>query len=334
LTPTEVRPRVGFSLRGMLTVAVHEFRLRIRAGRWRWLLGLWFFTLFALTALLRSALVTSGQANPGTDMFGGLMLFMLALALLVVPALTAQSVNGDRIRGVLATLQTTLLTPAEIAVGKLVAAWGTAVVFLLLAVPLALWCVAEGGSGARVAVSLLIAAILLGVMCAVAQCLSALFARTTTSAVMSYLVVFALAIGTVIAFGLALVLTQTTETRTSGDVSYEVTETHPERVWWLLAPNPFVIVADAAPRPTTQATGPDDGTFRLDPLGAIAEVARSMRAPQQLTIDEEGNIVGATAPVWPYGLAANVVFGAAALVVTARRLRTPYGQLPKSVRVA
>src|SRR5690554_7792587 len=108
----------------MLTVAVHEFRLRLRAGRWRALLAAWFVALLLLTALLRSALVESGQQRPGTDMFGGLMLVMLALALLVVPALTAQSVNGDRMRGVLATLQTTLLTPAEIAVGKLVAAWG------------------------------------------------------------------------------------------------------------------------------------------------------------------------------------------------------------------
>lgn len=334
MTTTQARSRLGFSVRGMLTVAVHEFRLRIRAGRWRWLLGLWFVTLFALAALLRSALVTSGQTNPGTDMFGGLMLFMLALALLVVPALTAQSVNGDRIRGVLATLQTTLLTPTEIAAGKLVAAWATAVVFLLTAVPLALWCIAEGGSGSRVAVSLVVAAVLLGVMCAIAQCLSALFARTTTSAVMSYLVVFALTIGTVIAFVLALVLTQTTETQTSEDVTYEYTETHSERVWWLLAPNPFVIVADAAPQPTARATGPDDGTFRLDPLGAIAEVARSMRNPDRLTIDAQGNVVPGTAAVWPYGLAFNVVLGAGALFVTARRLRTPYAQLPKTVRVA
>lgn len=331
----QTRSRLGFSLRGMLTVAVHEFRLRIRAGRWRLLLGLWFFTLFALTALLRSALVNTGQDNPGTDMFGGLMLFMLALALLVVPALTAQSVNGDRIRGVLATLQTTLLTPTEIAAGKLVAAWGTAVVFLLVAVPLALWCVAEGGSGVRVAVSLGVAAILLGVMCAIAQCLSALFARTTTSAVMSYLAVFALTIGTVIAFVLALVLTQTNETRTTADgVTYETAETHPERVWWLLAPNPFVIVADAAPRPTATADGPEDGSFRLDPLGAIGEVARSMRAPDPVLVGPDGMIESGEAPVWPFGLAVNVILGIGALAITARNLRTPYAQLPKTVRVA
>ncbi len=325
--------RSGFTLIGMLNVAAHEFRLRIRAGRWRWLLGTWFVTLLVLTALLRSALVSSGQTMPGTDMFGGLMLFMLALALLVVPSLTAQSVNGDRIRGVLATLQTTLLTPAEIALGKLVAAWGTAVVFLLTAVPLALWCVAEGGSAVRVAVGLGVAAVVLGVICAIAQCLSALFARTTTSAVMSYVVVFALAIGTVVAFALGMVLTQTTETRESADgVRYEYTESHPERVWWLLAPNPFVIVADAAPRAPTDANA--DTVMRLDPLGAIGEVARSMRQPEPQEVLPDGSVRGNEAPVWPFGLAIHVVVGVTAVIITARRLRAPYGKISKSVRVA
>ena len=331
---TAIGSRRGFSLTSMLNVAAHEFRLRIRAGRWRWLLGTWFVTLLVLTAVLRSALVSSGQSQPGTDMFGGLMLFVLALALLVVPSLTAQSVNGDRIRGVLATLQTTLLTPAEIALGKLVAAWGTAVVFLLTAIPLAVWCVAEGGSALRVAVSLGITAILLGVMCAVAQCLSALFARTTTSAVMSYVLVFALAIGTVIAFGLGTVLTQSTEIREAEDgARYEVTESYPERVWWLLAPNPFVIVADAAPRAPADANL-DEAAVRLDPLGAIGEVARSMRRPEPQQIAADGSVRGNEAPVWPVGLAFHVALGVGALAITARRLRAPYGQISKSVRVA
>jgi hypothetical protein len=70
---------------GVRTMAEHEFRLRIRAGRWRWLLAAWFFTLLLLTWGLRAALVASGAEEPGVDMFGGLMLFMLALAMLVVP---------------------------------------------------------------------------------------------------------------------------------------------------------------------------------------------------------------------------------------------------------
>ena len=200
---------------GVRTMAEHEFRLRLRAGRWRWLLAAWFVTLLLLTWGLRAALVATGAAERGVDMFGGLMLFMLALAMLVVPALTAQSINGDRERGVLATLQTTLLTPAEIAIGKLVAAWATTLVFLAVSLPLIVWCLVEGGvSVGRVIGTLIATALLLGALAAIAQCLSAVFARSTTSAVMSYLVVFALSIGTLIAFFIGLMLTTETETVT------------------------------------------------------------------------------------------------------------------------
>lgn len=322
-------PKLGFRPQGALTVAVHEFRLRLRAGRWRWLLGTWFLTLFVLTALLRETLVDAGQEAPGTVMFGGLMLFMLALALLVVPSLTAQSINGDRERGVLATLQTTLLTPAEIAIGKLVAAWATAAVFLLVALPLVVWCVTEGASGFRAAAALGVTTLLLGVVCAIAQSLSALLARSTTSAVLSYLSVFALTIGTVIAFALAVVVSQSTETHTADGTTYEVTEIHPERVWWILAPNPFVIVADAAPR---AGSGPA-ASRNLDPLGAIGEAVQTLRTPETLLTDDGAERSGQV-PAWPYGLGVNLLLGAGAVMLTTRRLRTPYADLPRSVRVA
>jgi ABC-2 type transport system permease protein len=324
------RPRLGLSVRGIATVAVHEFRLRIRAGRWRWLLVAWIGSLLLFTALLRAALIRGGQANPGTDMYGGLLLVMLGLALLLVPALTAQSINGDRERGVLAILQTTLLTPAEIALGKLVAAWGTAMVFIVAVVPLAMWCVFEGASGERVIVSLTVAAILLGVVCAIAQCLSALLTRSTTSALMSYLTVFALTVGTVVAFGLALALTQTTDSRVEGGTVVERTETHADKVWWLLAPNPFVVVADAAPRVRQDKS---DSALRLDTLGAIGEAVRSMRESPTVTADGE-ILRNSEAAVWPYGLAANVMIGLGAVVLTARRLATPSARLPRAVRVA
>ena len=83
---------------GVRTMAEHEFRLRLRAGRWRWLLAAWFVTLLLLTWGLRAALVATGAAERGVDMFGGLMLFMLALGMLVVPALTAQSIKSESSR--------------------------------------------------------------------------------------------------------------------------------------------------------------------------------------------------------------------------------------------
>jgi ABC-type transport system involved in multi-copper enzyme maturation permease subunit len=133
---------------GVATVARQEFRLRIRAGRWRWLLGVFFAVLLVFTALLRAALSqVAVEEVPfrGTVLYGGLMLFVLGLALLVVPALAAQSVNGDRERGTLATLQVTRLTPGEITLGKFAAAWGTALVFLALTFPLVAYAMTQRG---------------------------------------------------------------------------------------------------------------------------------------------------------------------------------------------
>ncbi|MBA0126617.1 ABC transporter permease [Haloechinothrix sp. YIM 98757] len=386
------------SWRGVVTVAGHEFRLRVRTGRWRWLLGAWFAVLLAFTALLRWALaetrptpVTGPVPGPGaadvpppaplgTPMLGGLMLFVLGLALLVVPALTAQSVNGDRERGVLATLQVTLLTPAEIALGKLLAAWLTALVFLATTLPLVVWVMVEGGVGiARVVVTLLVVALLLGVMCAVAQCLSALLARTTTSAVLSYLTVFAATVGTVVVFALALPLTTTTEQVTErvpvwddpppGEApggpadrhappphppgqgepdrwetrTYERSQVRPERVWWLLAPNPFVILADAAPaaEPRFDPRTGERLSNPLDPLGEIATAVRDARAsedpqavPGIVPSGPEQPEPPRPDPVWPYGLAFDVLLAAGAIALTIRRLRTPVRSLPRGVRIA
>ena len=133
---------------GVATVAKQEFRLRIRAGRWRWLLSMWFAVLLLFTGLLRGALGGFTQddvVDKGVVLYGGLMLFVLGLALLVVPALAAQSVNGDRERGTLATLQVTRLSAADICLGKFAAAWGTALVFLGLTLPLVLYAMTQKG---------------------------------------------------------------------------------------------------------------------------------------------------------------------------------------------
>jgi ABC-2 type transport system permease protein len=332
------------SWRGVRIMAAHEFRLRLRSGRWMWLLGAWFVALLGFTVLERFALSRIETRDLGTPMLGGLMLLVLALGLLVVPALSGQSINGDRERGVLATLQTTLLTPMEITLGKLAAAWGTALVFLATTLPLVVWCFIEGGvSVARVVVTVLVVALLLGVLAAVALALSALLARSTTSAVLAYLTVFALTAGTLITFGLGLAATSTRQTVTEqrslsdgGPVAYETTVAHPERIWWTLAPNPFVILADAAPR-LSPARDPVTGemvTNPADPLGAMSEAIRDTRREQPSSIEPLRSDQPEPAPVWPFGLAFHLVLGILSVRVTARRLQTPYRTLPRAVRVA
>lgn len=341
---------------GIATVARQEFTLRIRAGRWRWLLAAWFLVLLLVTLLLRSAVqgIDGGRAtDKGVVVYGGLTLLVLGLALLVVPTLTAQSVNGDRERGTLATLQVTRLTAGDIATGKLAAAWGTSLVFLALTLPLVGYCMAlRGVPLSRVVVVTLVVALLLGSVLSVALCLSSLLSRTTTSGVLAYLVVFGLTVGTTIAFGLATALTteRVTEHFQSacppGEQApgcdqvqyYETTRARTDRVWWLLAPNPFVVLADAAPQlpPLTAAERARRQAYEeegiattdlrdSDPLGSLGRSVRDLR---------NGPGRHDRRPVWPFGLAFDVALGGGALWLTARQLRTPARALPRGQRVA
>ncbi|TDD53339.1 ABC transporter permease [Saccharopolyspora elongata] len=336
------------TLSGIKIVAKQEFRVRLRTGRWRWLLAAWFVVVAGFAALLRYSVAIvredSGIAADytGIPLFGGVMLFVLALALLVAPALTAQSINGDRERGTLATVQATPLSAWEITLGKFAAAWITGLVFLGLTLPFVVWALFEGGVGPLRALAVLaIVALLIGVICAMAQGLSALFARGITSTLMSYLLVFALTVGTVIVFGLSLPLTMTEKTYTptseqaaSGmePSTYDVPQ--PKYVWWLMAPNPFIVLGDAAPAPPSRInprTGEEEPIVEMDPLSTIGLMARSMRVEQD-TYDTDAL---ATSPaVWPYGLGFNLLLGAGALWLSANRLRTPVRGLTRGVRIA
>jgi hypothetical protein len=110
--------------------------------------------------------------------------------------------------------------------------------------------------------------------------------------------------------------------------------------------NPFVVLADAAPQAgSAEVVG--------DPLAAIRTAVRSARtgpAPEEdwctgvFTELTNGTPVAERSPVqqpepdrslvWPYGLAVNLLLGAAGLVVAVRRLTVPQRRLPRGTRVA
>lgn len=365
---------------GVATVAGQEFRLRVRAGRWQWLLGVWVVLLLVITAGLRAV---AGQvddlADDGTIVYGGLVLLVLGLALLVVPSLAAQSVNGDRERGTLAALQVTLLSPGEIALGKLAAAWGTALLFVALSLPMSLYAVTQGGvTLGRLLVVYAVLALLVGTVCAVALWLSAVLARTTTSGLLAYGFVAVLTVGTLLAFALASALTveEYTETSpeltcsdgsyptgvwdpaspppgcTSTSTTYTSSRSRTERTWWLLAPNPFAVLADAAPGLPGDPPGLSEREQRArdqrrqaDPLGQLGSATRALRQrPDPLPQVYSGAAYSSTLSVardatsrrlvWPYGLAFDAALGAGAVLLTARRLRTPSRTLPRGQRVA
>jgi ABC-type transport system involved in multi-copper enzyme maturation permease subunit len=369
----EPRPTRTWTLRrhGVRTVLELELRQRVRSARWRVALGAWFvvcglvtWLTFRASAALVGPDYGGGYVDDGADgfsstvtvtmhvprgplIFGIIVFFVLLAGLLVAPTLSAGTINGDRDAGTLATLQVTLLSPAEIAVGKLLAGWTAAVAFLVVALPFVVVSLAAGGVRVvSLAVTLVLLVVLLGVVCAIGLGFSALLSRTTASALLTYLTVLALTVGTVILFGLTFpLITQTDEVRVHeptaiSDIDCSWTtesseRAHTERTWWLLAVNPFVVVADAAP------TTPAAARYGVpDPLQAIRNGVRSARSgPADRedwcgdgTIAEVGN--ASTAPVWPWGLGVDLVLGAGAVWVTVRRLRIPQGTLPRGTRVA
>jgi ABC-2 type transport system permease protein len=318
---------------GVAAVSRLEVLLRFRAGRWRWLLLSWFAALVAFTWLLYAVVsrATSSEeaAHRGAVLFGGLQLFMLALALFIVPALTSQSLNGDRERGRLAVLQVTDLSATAIVAGKLLAAWGTATVFVLVSAPLTVWAMTQGGiTVLQVIVVTLVMLLLLGIICAVGLGLSALLARSTTSSVLTYVAVFALAVGTLILTALVSAVISS-----SGGQ-------HHSYPWYLAAPNPFVILADSAPAAPTQRvcfeTGAPPPNARFcetrvpagDVLGGIRESIRSAE-----TVGS-GPSAGSGAPLWPYGLVFDLAVAAVLLTAAVRRTTTPVRRVPKGVRIA
>jgi len=334
----------------MLLMARLEFRTRLRTGRWKILFGAWFLVLALFSVLLRVTMDFEDPGDDGIAMFGTLLFFVLLLMLLISPALTAQSINGDRERGTLAPLQLTRLTPLEIASGKLLAAWSTGLAVLAVALPFLAWPILEGEvSPVRGIVCVLVTALLIGVVCAVSQALSALVARGVTSGLLAYLTVFGLMCGTVIVY--VLVSPLFTVSRYDADsFTYRGEETDTRYTWWILAPNPFVVLADAAPGLPRELVCPEhsppggggQGCYYVsntnaDILGDLGRTVRETRVGAQKPNEpypEYERRQNAAPAVWPYGLGANLLLAAGSLTITTRRLRIPVERLPKGVRVA
>jgi ABC-type transport system involved in multi-copper enzyme maturation permease subunit len=205
------------SWHGIKTIAALELRQRVRTSRWPIVFGIWVLLIAGITFLSYWA-TNDPDLRSGSAMYDIVVFFVLGLSMLIVPSLTATSVNGDREHGVLATLQTTLLTQWDIALGKLLSAWAVALAFLATALPFLGWAWFEGGiSGGRIALSLLVLVLVLAVVCAIGLMFSTLTARPVSSAVLTYLTMGALVFGTTIGFGLsAFLVTQEEQQKVYG----------------------------------------------------------------------------------------------------------------------
>ncbi|HQZ00220.1 MAG TPA: ABC transporter permease subunit [Propionicimonas sp.] len=319
------------SLGGLRTVTELELKQRVRSKRWIWALAGWFVLIGAVTGLIIWAAHEiynwdNNGLQAGPMAFGVITFFVLGMGLLIAPTFSATSINGDRAGGTLATLQATKLSALEIASGKLLAAWLTAAVFLVVALPFIVWSMVLGNiSVLQVLVVFSVVLIEVAVVCAIGLGWSALSSRPAGSAVMTYLsIAFLTIISTMVMLLLTPMVVEEEPVRIWGlhgqvlDEYESATErywnanpdgdgsgmpaapigkcewyddvrtvTHTDQVWWITVVNPFVIVADAAPLPPGAAKNLNQyESLGSDPLATIRWGVRQLSLPAQVEFDE------------------------------------------------
>lgn len=337
------------SVARILTIARLELTQRLRSVGWYVLLGIFAVLLLGITAL--SFLVYSGSDLPGAGVFSIIVNFVLLLVVLVSPTLSGNAINGDREAATLAPVQVTAATTGDIMLGKLLAAVVTGCAFLLIAVPFLVAGIFGGGvTPGMFFVSLLVLLLEIVVVAAMGVGLSGLIARPLFSIAATYLVVAALVVGTLIAFGLggSAIRTEVTHYERGWDESgepicdgwQEYTYEQPrfDYVWGFLAANPFVVMADATPAVF------DDG-YPQDMFGQIRYGVRMAQLPPdtqrwdvcdggydaQPTPEEQ---IRGTVPSWFVGLGIQLVIAGGLFAGAWSRTRTPARRLPPGTRIA
>lgn len=368
--------------RGIRIVAELDLRSTARR-RATWIAaGAWVAVVYGLLVLALAG--TSGGATDdgaGTLVHSLIATSALAAGLAVVPALGADTLNRNRDSGLLDMLRVTQLSARAISWGVFAGTLLRVLGLVALTAPALLTGLALGGSDVSgFAWALLVLTAVPTAVAAVAQAASALFARRATALIAAYTATGVLVLGPWVAYAAALPLTTQTVSaqvrvlagthgteRSSGGsdggascvtITEERERTRPDRIWWLLAPEPFVVLADAAP-------GRIGGAVGFEPLSAARDALRLARIappPGEMLVDEcplsdtvaespeaetgavasadkvTGGAVGAAEathgeatraaieavpPTWPLGLAVLSLTGAAGLAVSTRRLRAP-----------
>jgi ABC-type transport system involved in multi-copper enzyme maturation permease subunit len=352
------------------TIFVLEMKQRLRGKGWYWMLGIWFVVIGFIFVLGTGVIGT--MDNQGGILFDLIVGFVLLFGLLVAPGLSANAINGDRAGGTLAILQVTLITPGQLLTGKWLASWVGSLAFLVLSCPFIFWALALGGVNLQEAlVSLVMLAVELGVACAIGVGVSSLATRPLFSIVSTYMLVALLAVGTVIVFGLSTLLVMEERTVRSSYYTYPessidslgvpapdaemecVAQTYTtdlpdtQYITWILAANPFVVVADAVPY-----TLPEPGSTGGQPMGystgpfytpgvmeTISQGVRSAQAGPDLEVTCEESMGGVQplpqgVPIWPLGLGIQLLLAGGLLLIGRRRLTMPARRLTQGTRIA
>ena len=356
---------------GLWLIVGLELRQRVRGAAWYVLIGIFAVVLLAVTVLFTWFAVTTPGVDSGGQLYSVIMYIVLLLSTLMTPALSGSAINGDRDTGTLATTQVTLITTGQLVLGKFLASWVSALAFLAVSLPFIIVAVTLGGlSPLTIVTSALILVAELGIFAAIGVGLSGLVNRPLFSVVVSYLTIAALCAGTLISFGLLtlvtrseVVVTETNVSQSSGDPSttdpsqivcdppttYTYQVPRYDYYWWMLAANPYVVVADATPGSFSKAGTPSD-LFTIIATG----VRTAQHAPPlaetndycaQVKAEANGNrptdsgptpkeIYDSSVPSWFVGLAMHVLLAGALLAGAWARTRTPARRLSKGSRIA
>lgn len=355
------------------TIAGLEVRQRIRSTRWKWTLAvlLVLISMLILGSLFLTVAIVGAPYREWArylyDLTLGIVLF---LGLAAAPTMSATSINGDRRDATLALVQATPITSGELTVGKLLGSWLASLVLIAVALPYLLWGLAQGPMTIAAGVlGIVVTALLLAAYCAIGLGFSALTARPAASAMLTQATVLTLLIGLPIVFGMTVPLvtqehrvrqaqmvyppgepfTVDNDTRVCVDDPDEESFLHTEWTWWLLLPNPLLVVGDAvASGVHLDAARRVDGGSSLGASGlsmarsgpnltdhTCAEIAAqgddwySLR--RESDARHEMRYIGHS---WYLGLLVNLALGGIGLWVASRRLRVPAQRLSKGVRVA
>lgn len=361
--------------KGVATVVELELRQRARSKKWYVALALWMLFIFGISALGFAALMLSEVKDNSDVQHAASVVFTLSVfltvftLLLVLPAMSSGAINGDRNAGTLAPLQATLLSPAEIVLGKVLAGWGIGLIFLALVVPLIGGVGLLSGAGPLYIVALLVAISFIALyIVAVGVGLSAMTRRQIGSAVLSYIV----AVGTTLILPIMCVLAlpvlsigereytiyhidHMTYSQSSSPTGYSnatcVKERESEEMPYsevlvpLLAINPLVMVSDSAPRIPDEIVDPDRRYVRTDGLQYVAEIVRYAANPTHPYYHNscgdaemaDGSPADVAPPprhmTWLFGNAVWAAASVLAFVYAVLRSRTPMGRLPKGHRI-
>jgi ABC-2 type transport system permease protein len=308
-------------MRGRRTFVVLTIYLGVLAG----ILYLVYQANRGTTGSSFGAPVATQIASVGRGIFEWLLFFMLLLVLFLVPGQTSGAIAGERERQTLVPLQITLLRPVSLLIGKIGASLAFLLLLLVVTVPLLSVSYLIGGvTIAQVLGGVAMVAFTGVIVACLTACISAFCRRVQAATVLSYGMVIALTLGTILVYAAAGLL----------DTSRGTDEANPPE--WILYPNPFVMVADVvggdndsfgttsspfdpihdwlARDETLVDGGGDDVGFAVNGGGEVVE------------FDEFGNPIfesSTFSSFWPISAAVLATLAALAVAFGARRLRTP-----------